>query len=523
MNKQNIITTLIALFAFAACRPSAQKAAADAVESIDSTETVISTKAVPSVDTLPAISTTAASEEFPVKILAREKGSISFVVDEHITPIDEFFDYLYTGKSVAEFWLAEEKIPKDVQRIIATSFSKEKSFKLLGKDAFYRSIVEAYANHLSITLSPDMIWLVISQGFARYVNAHAEELRPKLVNHTGKKDLVIVTNRDLLAEDYNWPPLISRFASKINQHTKGNIAQTITSDFTTTGTAERVASQITLMESVKSYFEYIVDYIVCGIPSVTLTGTVKDWQKVLEKTRQLKQYGLEPWISELEPILMEFIRTADGHPKRAFWSSIVKKVGINKLEGGGCMGGEPTKLDGWILKLFPDEYGHTPDKVEYTKDMPTEYVRVGFKYRVIDPSDNHPISETAMELWAGFIGAQVDKKSHMVTPKIGWLVRISQDEKDMLNQLKKDNENGWIHLRVQEVPIMLSELGRIRSLHLVFTGRVMLPDWMDKLTINRLTIEGNMTEPEKAYIKERFPNVRLLDINRAGSSPSEVR
>ena len=61
MNKKSIITILLALVAFAACRPSAQKAAADAVESIDSTETVISTKAVPSVDTLPAFSTTASS------------------------------------------------------------------------------------------------------------------------------------------------------------------------------------------------------------------------------------------------------------------------------------------------------------------------------------------------------------------------------------------------------------------------------------------------------------------------------
>ena len=93
MSKQNIITTLIALLAFAACRPSAQKAAADAAESMDSTETKVSTKAVTealqsadSTDTLPALATTAASEEFPVKILAREKGSISFVVDEHITP-----------------------------------------------------------------------------------------------------------------------------------------------------------------------------------------------------------------------------------------------------------------------------------------------------------------------------------------------------------------------------------------------------------------------------------------------------
>ena len=442
---------------------------------------------------------------------AQTEGSITFVVDEDVTPIEGRYRYFNNGERTARFILNEESIPSDAHNIVATSFDDAQNMRLSDKDAFYQCIVDAYANHLSVTLSPDMIWLLICQGFARYVNAHAEEVRPMLVSHKGKMDLAIETRQDLLSGNADWPMLIGTFASQIDRYTKGDIAKTITADFTTTGTTERVASQITLMESVKSYFEYIVDYIVCGIPSVTLTGTVEDWQKVLKKTRQLKQYGLEPWISELEPILKEFIQTADGHPKRAFWSSIVKKVGINKLEGGGCMGGAPTKLDGWILKLFPDEYGHTPDKVEYTKDMPTEYVRVGFKYRVIDPSDNHPISETAMELWAGFIGAQVDKKSHMVTPKIGWLVRISQDEKDMLNQLKKDNENGWIHLRVQEVPIMLSELGRIKSLHLEFTGRVMLPDWMDKLTIDRLTIEGNMTDPEKAYIKERFPNVRLLD------------
>ena len=117
------------------------------------------------------------------------------MVDEHITPIDAFFDNLYTGKGIAEYWLSEEQIPIDVQHIIATSFSKENNLKSMGKDAFYRSIVEAYANHLSVTLSPDMIWLVISQGFARYVNAHTEELRPKLVSHTDKMDLVIETGK----------------------------------------------------------------------------------------------------------------------------------------------------------------------------------------------------------------------------------------------------------------------------------------------------------------------------------------
>ena len=59
MNKQTIITILLTLVAFAACRPSAQKATTDAAESMDSTETVVSTEAVTNVDTLPALATTA--------------------------------------------------------------------------------------------------------------------------------------------------------------------------------------------------------------------------------------------------------------------------------------------------------------------------------------------------------------------------------------------------------------------------------------------------------------------------------
>ncbi|MCR5821266.1 MAG: DUF4419 domain-containing protein [Bacteroidaceae bacterium] len=48
--------------------------------------------------------------------------------------------------------------------------------------------------------------------------------------------------------------MIDKFASQIDQHTKGDIAKTVTADFTTTSPVERVASQITLMESVKKYF-----------------------------------------------------------------------------------------------------------------------------------------------------------------------------------------------------------------------------------------------------------------------------
>ena len=59
------------------------------------------------------------------KIVARTKGSITFVVDEKLSPINDFYDYLYTGESIAKYMLSEEQVPMDAQRIIATSFSAE--------------------------------------------------------------------------------------------------------------------------------------------------------------------------------------------------------------------------------------------------------------------------------------------------------------------------------------------------------------------------------------------------------------
>jgi hypothetical protein len=58
--------------------------------------------------------------------------------------------------------------------------------------------------------------------------------------------------------------------------------------------------------------------------------------------------------------------------------------------------------------------------------MPAEFVRVEFKYRVIDPITGATLSETPMELMSGFIGALDDEKNNMLTPQIGWLVRARE-------------------------------------------------------------------------------------------------
>ena len=372
----------------------------------------------------------------PVMMNAQTVRSITFAVDEDLPPIEDRYKLTFSGQDVAISILAEDHLPKE--KLVTSSFSDLKNLKAWDKDNFYQCVVYAYACHKSLALSPDMIWLLISQGFARYVNAHAEELRPKLVDHTGKMDLVVQfkTKKD------DWPKLIEGFASQIDQHTKGEIAKTITANFTTTGPVERVASQITLMESAKKYFNYIAMRLSCGIPSITIQGTPNDWESVLSKTKKLEEYGLGEWTKSLEPILQEFIRASEGRPNQQFWKCMVKQQPTEKLKGGGCSMDKPTELDGWFLKLFPDENGEILSSTPHTKNMASEMVVVGFKYRIVDHLTNAVLGEKPMELRAGFIGAEEDSKTNTLTPKIGWLVNNALSEEEIKEKQEKKGE--WI-------------------------------------------------------------------------------
>ena len=353
--------------------------------------------------------------------------SITFKVDENLKDLEKTVVAHYDGRLAAQYLLGQDGVKVEDQHVVAMSFADAQNLRIIVKDAFYQCMVKAYAEHKSVTLSPDMMWLLISQGFARYVNAHSEELRSQLVYHEGKQDLMVMTKDDLLSGKADWGKLMNDFSKEIERHTKGEVAKTIAADFSTTTPVERIASQITLMESMKSYFNYLAGRIGCGIPSVTLQGTPDDWRAVLSKTLKLGQYGLSEWTQTLEPILNEFIKTAEGKPNQRFWQEMVKKQRVDEFASARpCSADKPTELDGWILKFFPTEAGYTLDRVPYTKSMPAEFVRVEFKYRVIDPITGATLSETPMELMSGFVGALDDEKNNMLTPQIGWLVRACE-------------------------------------------------------------------------------------------------
>lgn len=443
-------------------------------------------------------------------VISQKNGYISFVVDKGLEQKkDEYtFKSLGTGEQLAGSILHKET--GDFCKALTTSFDNEQNMKYNGKDAFYGSLKWAYAHHMSVTLSPDMMWLLISQGFARYVNAHPEEIRQQLVSHDGKLDLVVTSKEDLFSEKADWPALISGFTAQIDRYTKNDIAKTITADFTTTTPAERIASQITLMESVKKYFTYSELGAACGIPSIAIMGTPEDWRQVMAKTKKLEIYdGIGKWAQSLEPILQEFVNAAEGNPKQKFWQDIVKKDRVDKLKGGGCSSKTPTKLDGWILKFFPDENGLTSSYVYHKEDMPSELVRVGFEYKVLSSEDGSILSKIPMELWAGFVGAEVDSLGNMLTPKIGWMVTYQDKDLTPENMKKSAQKKEGLSLVVKEVPEVLATMKHIKWLKLRFTDKVVLPEWFYELKIDHLTINGIITDEQREKIKKHFPKANI--------------
>ena len=363
-------------------------------------------------------------------ILSQEEGRITFVVDEVDLP-DNHCGWKTTGAKLALD--LNRNIDGDLfsdweATILANSFADVDNLYDIGEDVVFQMLLKAWCQHRPVVLTPDSIWLIICQQFSHIVNENPEQYRGVLVKHEGKKELQVKSN-DLFSEQADWRGLIGRFTAEIDKYTNNGLATTLVADFSTTGTDERIASEVTLMDVVKPYFAYTAIYAVCGIPSITLTGTPDDWRKVLDKTRALEAFSLGRWTSELEPILKEFVKAAEGQPDYWFWKDIVCKTRPRTIQGPVCAKRQPklTKFDGWFLKFFPyDNKGKTPKEVDITQTMLPETVVVPFKYQVVN-RDGIVMEETPMELVAGIVGVLEDSDDYTMTPKIGWFVRIVKE------------------------------------------------------------------------------------------------
>lgn len=320
---------------------------------------------------------------------------------------------------------AIETILKD--KIEACSKEKRNTNLVASKiNPFIGALHYAYAQHRPISIAPDMIWLLICQGFAKHVDYHAEELRSKFVSFSGKKELTVYqesTDKFFVkgGQDNPWELVFPQFAEQIQQNVGKDLCDVLISDFTTTTPTEKIASQITLMDIMHNYFEYTLDSK-CGIPEIIIEGNLKDWESIKVKLNKLKGYKIDNWIDALNPIIDEFIAAKKGVINKNFWDSIYK---ISMGSGGG-------DVSGWVIKFFP--YLNSADGKQlwnkYIDEEPknkhdgwkTNFFFSGASCVDFNWKDNgHLLYE--MQFVSGFIGIKQDNKTLTLRPEIGWAVK----------------------------------------------------------------------------------------------------
>jgi hypothetical protein len=293
----------------------------------------------------------------------------------------------------------------------------------------------AFSQHRPLVLSPDILWLVIAQGFGHHVAQNAEKLRPRLVRHQGRSNLTAFCF-DL--DPTSFEQVIAQFSSQIQQATDPVLYETLVCDFSTTTTPIRVASEVALMDTFSSYFTYLMRCI-CGIPKITITGTPEDWRRIRARVEVLETYGLEWWVSRLRPILNEFVLAADQNPTREFWKAIYKPA--------RAYGDEV--VTGWLADLFP-YLGDAPNRrrnhvFEHERSEWALAIEQGVETKnlAFDASSGKGVrtasfpsglssapvklrfndgSEIMLDFVAGFFAVEQDPSDLSVSPVISWSV-----------------------------------------------------------------------------------------------------
>ncbi|KAJ5585755.1 hypothetical protein VI817_008909 [Penicillium citrinum] len=316
------------------------------------------------------------------------------------------------------------------KKVIQSSFPRRffrENHISASQHGFVWAVFHAYSHHHHLTLRPEDIWFSILTQLSFFINAHAEELRSLFVAHEGKKKLHIKTTGTIHTVDFG--ALALQMTRLIEENIIDEELRTwIMPNFSTTTTSDTVVTAILMMGTLQKYFSYQIS-IDCGIPSVTLLGKKKDWEKLAKRLDKLYQLGDEParFAQLLRPVLNYFIVSFDNPSSPDvldFWSRCAHKESMGS--GSDYLGGWVSvfcfwDVDGRLLYSEPIYPISSPEfqarscaknlEDGLSRCIDTEDVPSGFASVPVTVDDNGTIYETMM--LAGLVGIQATSSGAM--------------------------------------------------------------------------------------------------------------
>lgn len=323
---------------------------------------------------------------------------------------------------------------KSIDSLRIIGFPLGDSSKTLVKGIYAHPFISAlhlaFAEHRPLVISPDMIWLIVTQGIAMHIHENSDSLQQYLVDFEGKKQIEILRDTFRLYQNNDWKGVIAELSDSVKIHTDKKLYDTFVHKFSTSSEKEITAFQACLLDAYEPYFKYGLGTY-CGIPEIRLEGTKKDWQWIYNQCDELDQFGLEKWKNELKPVLKEFVNVYENKIDTNFWQSFYRLY-------ESC--GEYST--GWVVKFFPYLYDKLsneiiPNTSIYQKgefgSIENEWYPSGLS--TVDIEWYYYGDTINMELYSGFIGISQDKKTKALRPEISWFIK--EKHRDFVKRCEK--------------------------------------------------------------------------------------
>ena len=288
----------------------------------------------------------------------------------------------------------------------------------------------AYNKHYDLVWRPDDVWQAILTQFSLYVTHNSEKLRDKFVDFKGKRELQIEAFGTLFTVDFG--NVARRMVDEqiVKNIKDPSIADWLIPKFSTTTENDRIVASVSVMATLQSYFDYRC-CIMCGLPSITLLGSVDDWKLLRSKIDRLLEFDtkdglMKKWLELLTVVLDEFVETKCGVDNMEFWDRI-----CHYISGGSG----PTYLSGWIttFAVFNEDGEWQGDKREARVDLGRRVVQTDWP--VVDTQDV-PAGAIGVPVFIDDNGTQYD--GHMIAghfaydgydttvqPRADWCIAIS--------------------------------------------------------------------------------------------------
>ena len=319
--------------------------------------------------------------------------------------------------------------------------TNETEFSNYGKKSLIYGLAFAYNNHFPINVSPDMIWILILQGYSRFIDKYSELVREKYVNFEGKKTIFLnLFGKTIdMATEEDWSRLLYECTEKISDFVGKETILNLQSDFTTTNETTLLVSQTSIMSAMKNYFVYKGICGSCGISKIILEGTLEDWEKIKTKLNYLSKIGLNWWTKHLIPIIDNIIKTKKYYQKNMilndelihFWKNMIKIKDKYDVY-------VPDVFNGWIVKFIPNLNEEHPSLYEEMDEREVPDQIISCPLKIIEDSSNGFKVVYECAIASGFYGMIQDKKTLTVKPVIGYA--IVAEKKETTPMSKEDKE-----------------------------------------------------------------------------------